>query len=505
MLNNISVLQVGNDDYSSKLHIPEHIKWTFVNDLEDAEERSYDICFLTRNVNSKECKVIIKKIRAYTLFVLDTVKKDDDISFLLTSRVGEIVSLEEFDSFLEHDSNYFYSYMYGEKFQPRHLSVSPDFKGNIYWNGYTGVELEGDFGEEFHQVIYWRNNVPLYTYTPLENWLEYEKEGTVEIQLKFEEFQFGAVSTLLNRWIFTEEDMKTESCFLEDEVNGGAIHASLLVKGKGKLVIKNLHDRHSRKNYGSFIPGGQRLVTSKREEVFAYFEPMDLKPPLNVYFSGYKTMEAFEGYYMMRKLGAPFILITDNRLEGGGFYLGDEEYEGLITSYIKSCLDKLGFDASQLVLSGLSMGTFGALYNGCKLRPHAILLGKPLANLGDIATNERINRPGTFPTSLDVLVKNFGDMSDEAVSALNNRFWTLFDSTDWSNTKFIISYMYEDDYDSTAYSNIIGHMNDLNVEIFGKGLHGRHNDNTGGIVSWFVNQYNQVLNVDFNRKSDEDE
>lgn len=274
---------------------------------------------------------------------------------------------------------------------------------------------------------------------------------------------------------------------------------SLLAKGKGKLKIVGLHDRHSRKEYGSFLPGGIRKVTSKREEVFMYFDPGDMKPPLNVYFSGYKTQEGFEGFYMMRNMGAPFLLISESRLEGGAFYLGDKEYENLIVSGIQDCLKQLGFDRSQLILSGLSMGTFGALYNGCKLRPHAILLGKPLASLGDIARNERISRPGGFPTSLDVLVKNCGDMSLKSIDSLNHRFWDLFDQTDWSQTKFIISYMLEDDYDMTAYDRLISHIDDVGVEIIGKGVHGRHNDDTYSIVVWFKNQYDEILKNDFDR------
>lgn len=122
-----------------------------------------------------------------------------------------------------------------------------------------------------------------------------------------------------------------------------------------------------------------------------------------------------------------------------------------------------------------------------------------------MAKHERLDRPQTFPTSLDVLTKNYGDMSDGSVVKLNDRFWNLFDQSDFTDTKFIISYMYEDDYDSTAYQTLIEHVKDKNVEIYGKGLHGRHNDDTSGIVSWFVHQYKQIMSTDFERKEDEDE
>lgn len=502
-MNKISVLQVGPQDLSSTLHIPEFVQWHFLNDLKEAKEKSYDICILSREIREEEAKILLKKIRAYTMILLDTVSLDSWTEWIYESRRAKIMDMDSLQEFIDQDIQLFYAHFYGEKFDPHHLCISSSFKGSVYWNGYNGVELEGDYGDDFYQVAYWRSNIPVFKGQTIDFWLEYEKDESVEIQLKIEQFQSGSISTLQNRWVFDEEDLSS-IVYVTNEKIDGPVFVSLLAKGKGKLKIAGLHDRYSRKAYGAFLPGGVRFVTSKREEIFMYFDPGDMKPPLNVYFSGYKTMEGFEGFNMMRRMGAPFILIAEGRLEGGAFYLGDEEYENFIVSGIQDCLNQLGFDASQLILSGLSMGTFGALYYGCKLRPHALLLGKPLASLGDMANNERISRPGGFPTSLDVLVKNYGNMSNEAMDALNHRFWDLFDTTDWSNTKFIISYMLEDDYDATAYDRILSHIKDVGVEIIGKGIHGRHNDDTYSIVSWFINQYNETLRVDFNRSGEAD-
>lgn len=146
------------------------------------------------------------------------------------------------------------------------------------------------------------------------------------------------------------------------------------------------------------------------------------------------------------------------------------------------------------------MGTFGALYYGCKLRPYALLLGKPLASLGNMALDERLKRPGGFPTSLDVLNKNMGAIDANAIEKFNARYWDLFDQTNWENTKFIISYMIEDDYDNDAYTELLDHIHNSHITIYGKGLHGRHNDNTYGIVAWYRKQYRKVLEEDFSRK-----
>jgi accessory secretory protein Asp2 len=122
-----------------------------------------------------------------------------------------------------------------------------------------------------------------------------------------------------------------------------------------------------------------------------------------------------------------------------------------------------------------------------------------LASLGDIAKNERINRPKGFPTSLDLLHHYGEGMDDAAVERLNERVWSKIRNTDFSHTKFIVSYMFEDDYDATAYNRLLTELNSSGVQVYGKGLHGRHNDNTAGVVAWFKGQYDRVLKEDFGR------
>ena len=321
----------------------------------------------------------------------------------------------------------------------------------------------------------------------------------MEIALSVTQFVRGSLSDVQQTWEFSEKELD-DIVLLDNQMPDGVIFVSLQAKGEGKLEIIALHDRYSRRGHGCFLPGGERFVTTDREEVFAYFDPGDRKPPLNVYFSGYKTKEGFEGYRAMRNLGCPFLLISDARLEGGGFYMGSEEYEKLIRDVLRKYMDELGFSGDQVILSGLSMGTYGALYYGCDIMPHAMILGKPLASIGDVAANEKRFRPGGFPTSLDVLHRLYGDTDRTAVKALNDRFWNKFDRADWSRSKFIVSYMIEDDYDATAYQTLIAHLWSGGVQLYGKGIHGRHNDDTGAIVGWVFSQYRKVLNEDFSRK-----
>lgn len=104
---------------------------------------------------------------------------------------------------------------------------------------------------------------------------------------------------------------------------------SLEVKGSGELIIGTLHARWGRDGAGDFISGGKRIVDpATREDIAYYFNPGDLKPPLNVYFSGAREREGFEGYFLMKRLNAPMLLFTDMRLAVGGFYDDAEGYFG---------------------------------------------------------------------------------------------------------------------------------------------------------------------------------
>ncbi len=499
-MNTIKVLQLGTADLSRSMKIADGVEWYYEPDLEELPDRDLDAAILSREISGGEYRYLIGHIRAYCLFVTEELRmpKGSDTEALYRRKVGRRLSGGELEELLSEGLPNYFSGSYGEKYRPENVSVAQGFQGTVFWDGSQGVELNGEYGSEWGQIVYWRYNIPMTVGQPIDFWLEYEKDPTVELMLKFTQFVYGSVADFHNEWIFSEKEMD-DIIRIDPITNPGSVFVSLHARGKGRLKITALHDRFSRRGCGCFLPGGKRTVASDREEIFHYFDPGNRKPPLCVYFSGYKTQEGFEGYYMMRRFEHPFLLLSEARLEGGAFYMGSEEYEDLVTDIIEDCLRKLGFGSSQLILSGLSMGTYGALYYGCRLKPHTILLGKPLTNIGTVAANERINRSGGFPTSLDVLKKFSGGLDEKAVRMLNRRFWDAFDRADWSRTRFAAAYMIEDDYDRCAYEMLQSHLKDAGARIYGKGLHGRHNDDTHGIVGWFVSQYRKIIERDFDR------
>lgn len=498
MSEQIRILQLGSSDWRKKYILPQNIEYVYEEHFTGGDKELFDLVLIDRAIQKEELLPLCKATKAYTVFVTDMVEINDLLQSFMDAKKGKILPKEQVQEFLSTESRNFFPDSYGEKFHFENMSVAQGFEGSVVWDGNCGVTLEGNFGAELEQIVYWRNTFPIFRGQAIEFWLEYEKDPEVSIAMVMVQFQSGSISKIQQTWTFSEEEMQ-EPVVADNALAAGPVQVFLRAKGNGKLRIVALHDRYSRRGHGVFLPGGKRCVTSKREEVFYYFDPQDQKPPLNVYFSGYKTQQGFEGYHMMRKMGCPFLLISEPRLTGGAFYLGDEEYEQTVLEIISDTMKELNFSGKDVILSGLSMGTFGALYYGCDIQPYALLLGKPVANIGEIARKERLHRPGGFPSSLDVLRFLTDGTGTQQMEELNDKFWNKFDHTDWGKSKFVIAYMLEDDYDDRSYGQLISHVKSEGVQVYGKGIHGRHNDATYAVVSWFKSQYEQILCNDFAR------
>lgn len=500
-LDEIHVLQLGEKDWNGVYDLPEFVSLNYIDCFEQAPPILYDMCFLDRTPLEEEILPLYQTVKAYTLFVTDQVELSGRVEQLCKSKKAQRIAAADIQEFLLKETKYYYPKPYGEKFRFNHLSISRYFSGSIEWNGNYNVTLTGEFGEKFSQIVFWRNNVPMQKGQVIDLWLEYQRSPGVSVSLTVTQFAGGSVSEILNRWEFDETQLEQVIRIGSERMNS-YLFFSLSAKGGGELKVIALHDRNSRGTHGHFLPGGERYVTSEREEIFCYFDPRDLKPPLNVFFGGWEIVENFQGYNLNRKLGCPFLLLEEHRLMGGSFYAGTREYEKLVVAVIKKYMEELGFSSDQVILSGLSMGAFASMYYGCEIKPHALILMKPLAGIGNVAANEKYSRPGGYPTSLDVLRYLGGSLREEDAGRLNDKFWKKFDGADWGKTKFIITYMIEDDFESGVYDAIISHLHSEGVQVYGKGLHGRHGDSQTATANWFSTQFKKLLKEDFSERNE---
>ncbi len=520
MTKDIIVLQVGKEDWSSTLELPERVEWQFCPStaidafLEKKAERKaqqapedktpvsiyFHAVMITDSVTESQLECLEDSVDPYTVFVDKQVNltKEDSKGFLARKRIRIIDFSTNRQEKITWLSNNIYPGFYGAKLKTGDLDISPIFKGKVTYDGHVSTNVEGHFGEDFRQVATFRYSLNT-NHCAQEIWQEYMKTPGCQIQLRIDKLQRGSLYTVLETLQLDEADME-KPYVLEKEDEVGFYAISIWAKGEGRIQLGPLHYRFSRQGLGQFLPGGERFADRKRQEVISYFHPGDMKPPLNVYFSGYRSAEGFEGYFMMRRMNAPFVLIGDPRLEGGGFYTGTPELESCIERVIQEALDYLGFSSDQLILSGLSMGTFGALYYASSFEPHAVIVGKPFTNVGDTAKALKLKRPNEFATSLDILLNMTGGSSEWDIQVLNDYFWKKFEKARFDRTTFAIAYMEHDDYDNTAYERLVTYATQRNIHIYGKGYLGRHNDNSRAINAWFINQYQTILREDFGRK-----
>ena len=496
-------LQIGGGNWEKEHQLGADVQWDYYapGELQKPDKpREYNVVILDAVLTEREIQILRKLAAAYTVFYLTEALCDDPVTAAFLRNVAaKHLKETEVGEFIQMMQLRYWSGQYGEAIQIDRIELSPGYRGTIRFDGSGGLELRGDFGEKKMALLSWRYAIPLRRMRGIDLWLEYiKRDRGIRIWLYVRLCPVGSPDEIAEVLTFDEEQMRNQIT-IPPRTRDFSILISLMAEGTGAIEVRQLHFRESRLGAGSFLVGGTCTADARRQEVLSYFCPGDRKKPLCVYFGGYATREGFEGYNMMRRLGTPFLLLNDARLKGGSFYIGSEEYEAMVEQTIRDALTELGFGTDALILSGLSMGTYGALYYGAKLCPNAIIIGKPLANLGSIAKNESTIRPGGFETSLDILKRFERDNSERAARELDQRIWKRFDQAEFTKTEFAVAYMQQDDYDTAAYADLLHHLWGKKVRIYGKGLPGRHNDNTKGIVNWFLGQYRRILRTNFNR------
>ncbi|WP_164682791.1 accessory Sec system protein Asp2 [Streptococcus hyointestinalis] len=532
MSKDLKILQIGESNWSeiAGVELPAALDWLFCtpDEIEElfTKELQERLAAKLENGDIKEdSEVALEKIPISFSGVMLTSPVTEDLFAPLMDTVEAYAVFRDEKTILERgqkrgffrrkvirelrvDGNYqqLFYYLaknlfrghYGAKLKIGEIDVVPDVQDMVTYFGNKESVFEGEFGEEFTPLFSFRYGFPIFA-MGIEIWQEYTKSEGIDVYWLIEGFQAGSLGDIKRRFIISEKQFRAP--YIISPMEGiGAYNVTDYAKGAGKLSIGALHWRYSRKGLGRFVLGGERIADSKRQELFCYFNPGDMQPPLNVYFSGFRGAEGFEGFFMMKRLGAPFLLVADPRLEGGCFCMGTKELEEQLVAAIKNTLDDLGFEESDLVLSGLSMGAYGAVYYALDLRPTAVIVGKPFTNVGDTVKRLKTKLPDEFETSSDMLANIIGDNSYASAEQLNERFWQRFTQSNYPNTTFAIAYMEQDDYDGHAFEKLLSYMSDKTIHIYGKGYTGRHNDNSRSFNQWFNSQYHRLLSERFGRR-----
>ncbi len=404
---------------------------------------------------------------------------------------------------LAHIIHYdFFPAQWGFKLSFDRFRLAPDFTGELIERAQASATLRGDFGDEWTTLATWTQRTWSYG-----DWYETfypECQFSTGVDVRFV-LRVVAMSSgrLIATHTLESSDFLTGLPFYVGSEDAD-IMVSVAGKGSGEITLGRQHVVRTREGYGHLFAGGQRHIDPDvlAQSIATYFDAGDLKPPLVVYFSGFNIGESFEGLFMMQAMGVPFLLISDSRLYGGAFYMGSAILENQILETIKDTLHRLGFGPHDVILTGLSMGTTGALYYGGQIAPKAIVVGKPLPDVGTVAERGRLYRPTGFETAADIVMMLGGSNDEQGIATVNEHFWRKFRKADLSQTILGVTYMRQDDYQPNGFDRIYHQLSTQNspVQFLHKGWIGRHNDNTGGIVQWFVQIIRLILKTRYSRE-----
>ncbi len=358
--------------------------------------------------------------------------------------------------------------------------------------GDVEVRLRGDYGDFYKPVITLRRNPFLSAGDIWEFWPEYSLDEGVDIYFRIRLYAADTPDELLQEWVFQGPQLQS-TMYLMNGNGDGNLSVTCFLRGKGTAHLGTIHLRRSRVGSGYFLPGGQRIWMHNREELFYQVVPGQHHGPLLVYFGGYNVEEGFHGYEALLEMGCPTLLLSDPRLKGGCFYLGNEEYESTVLALIRDIQDQFGLPHEQVVFAGQSMGAYAALYYAAQIRPGALVLGRPIANLGSAAALTRTIRPGVFRNAQDVLLKIQGAAGPSYEKDLDQRLWTILDQSDLTDTEVAVCYMEQDDYDPTAFTNLREHLEKRGAWVFGKGMVGRHDDRAEAVTFWMNGQLKRLV------------
>ncbi|MCR8968375.1 accessory Sec system protein Asp2 [Facklamia sp. 7083-14-GEN3] len=507
MVKKINVLQIGFIEWELPIGQWHLFDWNFVmlpidkNVIEEAVAgKSFDLVIIEGQVADGMLEILSKCTEPYRLWVDSSTLKEASQLYenYLKRKVAICKDFNDKQSIFDEILHSYFHRQYGEKLKNHAMKVSPNFKGKQFFYGNNSLFLAGDFSNDYQQIITWKQFIRKDDYRNIDLWLEFTCDKEVQVYLKVFEWESQS-GKMLNQFEFDLDDARLKTVRSSKYSEVTYLSVSLMAKGHGKLSVGALHWRHSRENQSTLIPGGKRYFDQNREEILYYFSPGNLKPPLNIYFSGYRPAEGFEGYGMMKGLKHPYLLLSDPRVEGGSFYIGSKEYEEGVLAIIKEHIELLGFSNHQTIFSGLSMGTFGALYYGSQFSPYAIIIGKPIIYLSYVAERIVLERPDEFYTILDVALKNKYRLENSQVKDLDRILMQKIKAADLSQTTLAIAYMLHDDYDDRALSSLLMGLQDQNTHIISRGFEGRHNDNSPAINRWFLSQYRRLLKESYGR------
>lgn len=459
----ISVLQIGATDWTPKIN-HNHIDWhytavldlpTFLAQQRDPYVLEQTYVLLTDNIlDSTLLSSQISEWPAYrTLYFAEDITADfqhildERRAFHLPEKAPEaIISRILTDLQLRQVG-------FQTRFSETQFIPLPPNNTHFKREGRFSAQFNGDFGTKWQQIGQLKTYATDFAIAKAHDvWLDYEQSGTVEVQLEFVFFNQGKIQTTQT----ISGDALRRLNTIGDVSDYQDYQVLVYARGNGGLDLHVLHQRQSRHGFGLLLPGDHWELTEENEEIMSYFNPGDRKGPLIVNFSGLRLhVDGFEMLGPMRELGTPFLLFTDTRTQGGAFEIGTKHYEERVVEIIHQAMVALHLSAQEVILTGYSMGSLPAIYYAADIKPGAIVIAKPIINIGTMTANPEFPREFNQDWTLDLRRYLAGRMALDDTEALNQILWEHIQNVDWSKIPVSLFTMSQDEYDGQSLQQLL--------------------------------------------------
>ncbi|WP_251717657.1 accessory Sec system protein Asp2 [Lactobacillus agrestimuris] len=514
------VLQLGEQNWKELYQIENDLEWHF-NDFAEfyqkeinsdnekgnnkARQKNFDVVIITgkNNMSSQDWEKLHSLVLSHhVLYMPDVIENiDESTNYFLKSLSAQPIS-EEPQELINKLLGRYFGGQSGLRIFPTELMLNSQVITDFEYVDAGHLKLNLDTNNEWISIGTYKSNLYIDPNKLINFWLSM-KNNNFEVRLRIFTQDWGTSESVKDQRLLNLDTYDQDDYYSQLKIAKKARISSINieVKGSGDLTIGIFHSRWGRDGIGILMPGGERIIDPVNRDDIAYlFNRGDMKPPLNVYFSGAREKEGFEGFYLFNNLQAPSLLFTDMRLSVGAFYDDKSGYIGKeIKRVINEKLAELGFDSSQLVMNGISMGTYPALKYGAQLQAYAINVAKPLTNLGYISTRMALERPDEFETICDIDNNLVDSLNKKELQKLDEKFWQEFNRQDLSKTRLFVGYMKNDDYDDHAIQDLSeSPVVKKSLQFSTQGFTGRHNDDPM-VNNWFIARLNEILK-DFGRE-----
>lgn len=459
----ISVLQIGADDWTTAIDTT-RIDWQYTTILDLPTRLAFqkdpyvlEQTYVVLTDDTLSSTLLSGQISAWpALRIIYFAKKitpafqdilDERRAFCVKNTTPEAIQQRLQEDF------HFDQIGFSTRFSEQQFIPMPPTGSHFKREGRFSAQFSGDFGTTWQQIGTLNTFVDdLMPHVENMVWLDYAQTETVAVQVQFifyKDNQIQAVQTL------TGDELRQQQA-----IGGIADYQDyqilIFAKGTGKLDLHVLHQRRSRHGLGTLLPGDERQMTHDQEEVLSYFNPGDRQAPLIVNFSGIRLhVDGFEMRGPLNELGTPYLLFSDVRMQGGAFHIGSETYEQKIVEIIKKAMKTLDLKPEDVILTGYSMGSFPAMYYAADIKPHALVVAKPLISLGTLTGNAEFPREVNQDWTLDVRRFLAGRMHPDDTDMLDNTLWQHIENVDWSKITVALFTLKQDEYDGQSLPKLL--------------------------------------------------